>query len=414
MDINQAARMIDWLDEERRRDKATIARLEERLEQQLEYVESLVRKLGSLENEQSSLRAQFLPAGRDVDILELLRGEMQQSIEAIESRRVTAEREADRRAELMRDTVSRPIRELDDRIGKLEKSVEELPAARVERDRMVTTLTALQQRLEDIAKKFEEPERRLTFLEEQRRQDSRRLSEAQSEMPDMQRQIDAMRPKMDLVEELALRNEKRIIDMQNMERDRREQMQQFVDQQVLQLQQRDQKIEEVMRDVGRYDEEMERNMERFESWSEAYRQMKKIVDDFERMGDRLERRINEVAEMQRFAEERFRQEWNAWNAEDQKRWKTFTLTNDETWRQHDKDFDLMRGKIVELSGYFPPISDSLDRLWKLMRAQADLYRERMTSLLQEHDAPPEKPIATAVPASPRTTGTYNAVTNGRS
>jgi hypothetical protein len=40
-------------------------------------------------------------------------------------------------------------------------------------------------------------------------------------------------------------------------------------------------------------------MERFENWSEAYRQMKKLIEDFERMGDRLERRINEVAEMQR-------------------------------------------------------------------------------------------------------------------
>ena len=46
MDINQAARMIEWLDEERRRDKATIAKLEERLAQQQEYVESISRKIG--------------------------------------------------------------------------------------------------------------------------------------------------------------------------------------------------------------------------------------------------------------------------------------------------------------------------------------------------------------------------------
>jgi hypothetical protein len=41
---------------------------------------------------------------------------------------------------------------------------------------------------------------------------------------------------------------------------------------------------------------MRRNLERFESWSETYRQMKKVIEDFERIGDRLERRINEVAE----------------------------------------------------------------------------------------------------------------------
>ena len=80
MDINQAARMIEWLDEERRRDKTTIARMEERLIQQQEFIESLTRKLGSLENEQTTMRNIFLPAGRDVDILELIRTEMHQSI----------------------------------------------------------------------------------------------------------------------------------------------------------------------------------------------------------------------------------------------------------------------------------------------------------------------------------------------
>jgi hypothetical protein len=41
MDINQAARLIEWLDEERRRDKATIATLEERLAQQQDTIDTL-------------------------------------------------------------------------------------------------------------------------------------------------------------------------------------------------------------------------------------------------------------------------------------------------------------------------------------------------------------------------------------
>ena len=38
MDLAQAARMIEWLDEERRRDRGIIASLEERLVQQDEMV----------------------------------------------------------------------------------------------------------------------------------------------------------------------------------------------------------------------------------------------------------------------------------------------------------------------------------------------------------------------------------------
>ncbi len=390
MDINQAARMIEWLDEERRRDKSVIAKLEERLVQQQEYFETLNRRMGGLENDQSSIRATFLPAGRDMDILEQMRGEVHQQIEAVEAKRITSERESERRAEVSRDNISRPVRELMDRFDKLERAIDELPAARVERDRFASGLSALQQRMEDIVKKFDEPERRLSFLEEQRRQDSRRISEAQTELPELQKNIDGLKPKMDLLEDMALRNEKRVLEMQSLERERRDQIQQFIDQQILFIQQRDQKLEEVSRSFGQYDDEMQRNLERFEAWSETYRHMKKIVEDFERMGDRLERRINEVAEMQRLSEERFRQEWNSWNADDQKRWKQFTLTNDDTWRTHDKEFEQFRARLGEMGGQFPPVLDSLDRLWRLQRAQADLYRERFQALIAEHDQPTEK------------------------
>jgi uncharacterized protein Yka (UPF0111/DUF47 family) len=261
--------------------------------------------------------------------------------------------------------------------------------------------------VDDLVKKSEEPDRRLAFLEEQRRQDARRISETQSEMPELQKQIDSIKPKIELLEDLALRTERRVQEVQNSERERREQLQQFVDQQNLILHQRDQQINGLVERFGEQDSHMQRNMERFETWSEAYRDMKKIIDDFERIGDRLERRINEVAEMQRLSEERFRQEWNDWSSEDQKRWKQFTLSNDEVWRSHDKEFERFVQEIAETRQKFPPIIDSLERIWKMERERARLYRESYQSLLMEYDT--GSPIAE--PARVRSNGT-NGTNNG--
>ncbi len=155
---------------------------------------------------------------------------------------------------------------------------------------------------------------------------------------------------------------------------------------------------------------MQRNIERFETWQEAYRNMKKIIDDFERIGDRLERRINEVAEMQRLSEERFRQEWNDWTADDQKRWKQFTISNDEVWRSHDKEFDRFVSKITELESMFPPIQDSLGRIWSLERERAQLYRERYQSLLLEFDTG-SKPTTVKLPSAVPSNGTTTNGTN---
>jgi chromosome segregation ATPase len=391
MDLAQAARMIEWLDEERRRDRGIIALLEERFVQQEEVITQLERRLNGLEGEQSTMRTTFLPADREAGISEQLRVEFQQMIEAIESKRLMAEREAERRSDIGRESIARMVRDLEDRTVTLERAIEELPAARVERDRVASALAAVQQRVEDLAKKFEEPERRITFLEEQRRQDSRRISDIQSEIPDIQKQVDAVRPKLEALENMVLRNEKRMMDVQTAERDRREEIQQFIDQQTLLLQQRDQQVAELTKSFGSYDEDMRRYVERFEAWAETHRQMKKIVDDFERIGERLGRRINEVAEMQRLSEERFRQEWNDWIADDQKRWKQFTLTNDEAWRNHDKQLSQYHQNLEALQTALEPVKNGVDRMWQLERARAQLYRERYQALLLEYDQV-ERPV----------------------
>ena len=338
-----------------------------------------------MEGEQSIMRTTFLPVGREAEIADQMRTEFQQMIEGIESKRLMAEREAERRGDIGRESIARMVRDLEDRTVTLERAIEELPAARVERDRVASALAAVQQRVEDLAKKFEEPERRITFLEEQRRQDSRRISDIQSEIPDIQKQVDAVRPKMEAIEGMVLRNEKRIMDVQTAERERREEIQQFIDQQTLLLQQRDQQVAELTKSFGSYDDDMRRYIERFESWAETHRQMKKVVDDFERIGERLGRRINEVAEMQRLSEERFRQEWNDWIADDQKRWKQFTLTNDEAWRNLDKQLGQSRQNLEELQTALDPVKNSIDRIWQLERARAQLYRERYQALLLEYD-----------------------------
>jgi len=204
-------------------------------------------------------------------------------------------------------------------------------------------------------------------------------------MPEIQKQIDAVRPKLESLETMVLRNEKRILDAQAAERDRREEMQQFIDQQTLLLQQRDQQVAELTKSFGTYDEDMRRYVERFESWAETHRQMKKVIDDFERIAERLGRRINEVAEMQRLSEGRFRQEWNDWIADDQKRWKQFTLTNDEAWRNHDKQLEAFRKSVEAVQAALDPLKNSIDRMWQLERARAELYRERYQALLLQYD-----------------------------
>ncbi|MEO0560641.1 MAG: hypothetical protein AAF125_00905 [Chloroflexota bacterium] len=416
MDINQAMKMIEWLDEERRRDKTQITQLQERLTNQQDTIDTLNRRLNGIESEQTVLQTRVESdgtLGAGAGLMEQVRLEMRTLLEQQEAKRLTAEREAERRSEIAREGVMRPVRDLTDRLSNIESQLQDLPGFQIERQRTGEAVASVQQRIEDLNKKLDEPERRIAFLEEQRRQDNRRLSEIQSELPEIQKQVDAVRPKVTLIEELALRNERKINETQQAEGSRRDQMQQFVDQQTLMLQQRDQQVQALMDRFGEQDSQMQRNLERFEGWSETHREMKRVIDDFERIGDRLERRINEVAEMQRLSEERFRQEWNDWRADDQKRFKQFTLANDEVWRNHDKEFERHVDEVRGIQTELPPLRESISRIWELERARAELYRERYQALLMEYDTRENIQATTTgtVPAV-RATGTVPMVNGG--
>lgn len=385
MDVNQIAKMIEWLDEERRRDKATIATLEERLSQQQDYIDQMQRRMNSVESDQTVMKQDSLPAQRERDIMDQVRQEMRQLLESSESRRLVAEREAERRVELQRENMQRSVRDIGEKMDRIEKQFGLVSGLQTEGDRLTNSMRVLEQRMDDLTKKLEEPDRRLAFLEEQRRTDARRLSEIETELPEQKKQMDTIRPKLTLIEDLTIRNERRIQEFANGERERREQIQQFIDQQQLVMQQRDQQVGDLFKRFAQHDEEMSKNIERFELWEQTHREMKRVIDDFNRIGDRLERRINEVAEMQRLSEERFRQEWNDWRDDDQKRWKQLTLSNDEVWRNHDREFETYVKRLDGVEGTVPSVRESVERLWQLERARADLYRDRYQTLLRDYD-----------------------------
>ena len=385
MEINQIASMIEWLDEERRRDKGTIALLEERLAQHIDRIETVQRRVDTVESEQAVIRQETLPANKEIDILERVREETELMMEQVEARRLTAEREAERRGDLQRENAQRAVRELGEKTERLEKQLSNISDLQTEGDRLSNAMRILNQEMEDVTKQLEGPDRRLTHLEEQRRTDTRRLAEIETELPEYKKSVDSTQPKIALLEELAVRNERRIQDFNNVDRERREQIQQFIDQQQLLVQQRDQQLSELTKRFGIHDEELQKNIERFEAWAQAYREMKRIIDDFNRIGDRFERRINEASEMQRLSEERFREEWNDWRDDDQKRWKQLTLSSDEVWRNHDKEFETFIKRIDEVEDAIPGLRSSIERLWQLERARAELYRERYQALLHEYD-----------------------------
>ncbi len=94
---------------------------------------------------------------------------------------------------------------------------------------------------------------------------------------------------------------------------------------------------------------------------------------------RFDRRINELTEMHRLSEERFRQEWISFKNEDQKRWTNYTLTQEEKEQDDTRQMTKVMDRIESLEDAAQDTKDTLE----LINEETDKRLKAFTSVLHD-------------------------------
>jgi len=110
-------------------------------------------------------------------------------------------------------------------------------------------------------------------------------------------------------------------------------------------------------EIERLSQQMEAHVE---AWQETLRNLRQAEQRFEEMTERLDRRIREITEMQRLAEDRFRQEWHAFKADDQKRWANYVLAQEEKGRDLDRRLEKLHADLSRLQEQAQMLTDLLN------------------------------------------------------
>ena len=107
---------------------------------------------------------------------------------------------------------------------------------------------------------------------------------------------------------------------------------------------------------------------------ESIRAANRAQETYVDLNQKLERRINEITEMQRLAEERLRQEWITFKADDQKRWTGFSLSQEETLRDIRKDMN-------KLDEHATTVDDSMQTLQDQLHQTTDSTEQQLQELM---------------------------------
>lgn len=383
--IHQLIQRIDWMDKERQKDKQEISKLMERV--------------ASLEKERSGLESRLKQMDADVtkavttatrvnsvdSMLDQVRMDVNKRIEQIEQRRADSDREQERLRLIDREATTRALSDLRKPLDVLPRLEQEIVGRKEEERRISKLVIELQQTATEIIRRDDERVRAVASLEEARRQDAKRVVDLQAELPEFRKRGDENKSKLEILEDMVRRNDVRVGEVVQLENDRRMSQMSWMEQQQVASAERErswtdlrQRADSILRNTEDYGHRME-------TYAETHRQMKKTIEEYYVNLERIDRRINEAGEIQRLAEERFKQEWNAFLADEQKRWTTHMLLRDEQWRDNDRVQSKLTDRLDGVEEQLPDIRETIRGMQAIDQARLQSIYGLVRELMAEYD-----------------------------
>ncbi len=366
MELPQLSQMVQWLDEERRKDKALIAALQEQVKLQAQQIAQQQEQIAALQRTVAGIEALIAQVSGFALALEQLKADVARMLDIRDEQRQKEQREIDRARQLeigaLRDEVARVGEELR-RVGRLEEG---LAAVQAETRR----LNEAQQRLEiataDLKKLGEDRVQAVIYLEEQRRADNRRITSLEAETTELRKRVEATDAKLLLLEE-AVQKQRRTLE------EGLKPIKEF-EKVVEELRVADfRRNQEVKKWAGQAEEvrqEVERLREERQRFMEQYQQAKRALDTLTALQNRLETRQKETAEMQRLAEERLKRQWEEWQTAQEKGRRNWEVSAEERWRQQERFNNTVTKRLDTLAEMAKLCGAQLTALWETRRADA--------------------------------------------
>ncbi len=374
MDQKDIEKRLKWLDEQRIKDSEQLQALLDRNKYLEESIEKLDQKILGLSEETSRTAALAARIHQMDDALAKHRNEISRQLEDVEERRT----EKEKGLEVLRKTdqkeFSKRLENVRKELLRLEKLEQLLENRREEEIQIRKELNAIKEKQERSFEEYETGKRKTVSLSENQKQVGKRLIKIESLIERHKKGLDGANAKVELLENFTRRLDVRTNESQASEKERRESQELWMETQGLKTVEFEKTLKEWDQSYSAFEKMAEAIDKRVIAYEGTHRFLKQMQSDLEEVIERLERRITEVGEMQRLAEERIKHKWGEFQSEDHRRWSTYALTMDERWNEHTRLHDKLLPEIDEISSN---LSNGLDRLGEIEGSD----RRRLAELL---------------------------------
>jgi chromosome segregation ATPase len=375
MEFEQLVKRIEWMDEENRKTRAAITRLDERMAALEANIDTVAQQLRPLPKQIADIASTAARLNQFDAIFAKQREDMKQAIDEIEKRYQKRDLEVTKRHHEDLEPFHRAIDELRRRIeSEIPPLKHDLKARILEESRLNESIKELKPPIDDAVRIAHEAIRTQNVFEEARRAESKRVADLQGELSALRKRIDEVRSRTDLGLDSYKNIEGRIRELTLSESERKAAQIAFIEQQSIVHIDRERSYKEWKEKFDNIKITTQAFDAQVLALEEALRKSARAQDTYTELNAKLERRINEVTEMQRLAEDRIRQEWVTFKADDQKRWTGYTLSQDEGVKD-------VRRLVVKMEERIPPIEDLIESIQDQIHQTTSATEQQLQELM---------------------------------
>jgi len=357
MELADIAKKLEWLEREHRKDHATISELQEKLVSYEGNFGLLQSQLKDLNSDLSRFTSTAARLDQFDTMVSQYRNEVSRSIDEMEKRHIKQERSVEDRRRVEIDNINKSLIEVRSSIDALQELRRGLQA-RVEEDtRLGRSIAEVEKRLAEFTRADDDIRRNVRLVDEARKNDIKHFADTQGEMAAIRKRAEDAREKSELNADALRQLDSRINELLASESDRRQAQMNFIEQQNMAQVDRDRIWKDIQTRFENFSRQTTNLDQQLIILEETQRSVKRSQEAFEDINTRLERRINEITEIQRLAEDRFRQEWVTFKADDQKRWTNYSLTQDELVKDIRAELEKLNQRIAALDDVSQSLQD---------------------------------------------------------
>jgi DNA repair exonuclease SbcCD ATPase subunit len=336
MDLNQATQMINWLEEERRKDKAALSALQERAQGLATDMAEQSKRTQELQASLASTQLSLTKMGQFDRLFEQFKADLIAEMERRDDAHSKALRETERLRKVDADLVNRGITEVRKELLRFKPLEDEMPMRRAEERRLGEILARVSQRVDDLTVRTEDRVQTVVFLEEGRRQDTKRISQLEEGSNNFVKRLDVLVSKLTLLEENLQRMHPRIEEVIKRMQEQDKTFEEIHLSDFRRGQEMKAFVEEINKAIGPISDHIATFQADYQKMREQAMNNQRALDGLQTFQARLETRQAEIAEMQRLGEERVKKQVEEWQGAEEKRWKRQTLVWLEQWQEHDR------------------------------------------------------------------------------